>query len=97
VGPEPVLGAVAWLGMAAAVAVAVLSFKQRGFRPYALVICIPGICAALLGVPGQVGAARIAGLSLVFFLIGAVLVGLPLAGLWWLWVRHRSTRRGALQ
>jgi hypothetical protein len=96
-GSEVFLGGVSWLGAATLVTLLVLCACKPVFRLYALLVALPGLVLAIVSVQGQVCVARILGLSLAFFLIGALVLGAPLAGLCWFWLRHRITRHGTLQ
>ena len=95
-GPDPVMGLFALLGVVMA-AIAVAGLLNASTRLYAFVFAVPGIGLALMSVPGQVGFMRITGLCLMFFAVGSLVVGLPLAGLQWFWQRHRVTKPGTLQ
>ena len=95
-GPEPIMGLFALVGIAT-VAIALVGLLKASTRVYAFVFSVPGIGLALMSVQGQVGFMRIAGLSLMFFAIGSLVVGLPLAGLQWFWLRHRVTKPGTFQ
>jgi len=90
------MGFVALLGIAT-VAIALVGLLKASTRIYAFVFSVPGIGLALMSVQGQVGFMRVAGLSLMFFAIGSLVVGLPLAGLQWFWLRSRVTKPGTLQ
>jgi hypothetical protein len=97
VGPEFVLGAVAWLGLALASALVWLTIRRPSLRIYILIVTLPGIALAAASVPGQVGLARIFGLSFMFFAVGALVLGGPLAGLYWFWRKYRAPPPGTLQ
>ena len=90
------MGLMALLGIAV-VAVALAGLLKASTRIYSFVFLAPGIGLALLSIQGQVGFSRITGLSLMFFSIGSLVVGLPLAGLLWFWLRYRVTKPGTLQ
>ena len=90
-GPEPILGALAWLGILAAVAMVVAAIRKPTIRAYLALVAVPGIAFAAFCVQGLVGPWRVViGNFFAFFLVGAVIGGAPLAGVYWLWVHRRA-------
>ena len=96
-GPEPVLGVLAWLGIAMLALFALLLWKDLRSWPYVAFAALPGVALAIEGVQGQVGAGRIVGVCMMFFAVGTVLVGMPLAALGWWWRNRPGSRPGTLE
>jgi hypothetical protein len=96
-GPEPILGIVAWLGIAVLVAFALLLRRKPRLWPYIAFAVLPGLALAIEGAQGQVGLGRVVGLSLTFFAVGTVIVGIPLAALGWWWRNRPASRSGTVE
>ena len=96
-GPEPILGVLGWLGIFVLVGLALLLRAKPRLWPYVLFSVLPGIALAIEGAQGQVGVMRNVGVFLVFFAVGTLVVGVPLAGLGWWWLNRPASRPGTLE
>jgi len=96
-GPEPIIGGLAWLGLVILAVASVLLWRKRRARPYVIFSMLPGIALAIEGVQGQVGVVRSLGVFLMFFAVGSLIIGVPLAGLGWWWLNRPGSRPGTLE
>jgi hypothetical protein len=92
-GPEPLLGALAWLGVALAALAVAYAARKRDWIAL-LIFTTPGVLLGVEGAQGQVGMTRSLGVFMAFFAIGALLVGAPLAALFLRWSQRKSPSRG---
>ncbi len=96
-GPEPIMGAMALLGLAILAAAGVLFWRKRRYRLYVVCALLPGLPLAIAGAQGQVGIARSIGIFFMFFAAGIIIFGLPLSGLAWWWLNRPGSRPGTLE
>jgi hypothetical protein len=74
----------------------VAAIRKPAALLYIALAALPGIVLAAFSVQGQVGLGRTVGLFFLFFFVGAVIAGAPLAGMYWLWVHRRAVRERGL-
>ena len=82
------MAVLALLGIGLSIGLIVLTVKTRQWIQ-AVIIATPGVLLAIEGAQGQIGPSKAFGVFMMFFAIGALLIGAPLVGLYRLWLRYK--------
>jgi hypothetical protein len=83
------MGLLACLGIGLLIVALSAAVKARSWL-LLLIFVTPGALLGIEGTQGQVGLARSLAIFMMFFAIGALVIGAPLAALYWRWSRARA-------
>ena len=88
-GPEPIMAAIACLGIALAIGLLFFALKTRRWVVL-IIFATPGVLLGLEGAQGQATVLKGFDVFMMFFAIGALVIGAPLSALYRYWTRRKK-------